>query len=455
MGIVKSSLASNEDRLNNLEDEVLPAIQTKLKKIDENEVAIKDIDNATKITKKRLDKVEDEIATNEERTTAKIRKEVEKAKEDIDDYVKTKIDEKIKEISAKFDKKEENTEIEQQPKENSEPTTINEIQKEEEKRTYTDILKEKSRSHEQKKQTTIKNMTGTKTKEDVMKEVSMNVGITGISDEIIRKFSNKTTKIADSSQTVFFSPAYETERNLVVEDFLINIMKYRQQEIRFHNVRMSKKPESTIMWMASDPGFIKNMFIQASKLRDTRINLIPFTPNQAYKRMTGIKKICQNMRQGTGKNIRTQIRPGKDDFEVWIKVMKEGQRTFHVKHTMTQIDPNNDLHDFELEGNDSAEIRGYLDAARRMYLEGNIEENNEEEKKSSEMTEEITLEEQEKEEFQVVERKKRRGSTPKRNEDAKKNKEGSPSHASESTKDTMNEIGLNDEEEDSDELDSE
>ena len=293
MGIVKSSLASNEDRLNNLEDEVLPAIQTKLKKIDENEVAIKDIDNATKITKKRLDKVEDEIATNEERTTAKIRKEVEKAKEDIDDYVKTKIDEKIKEISAKFDKKEENTEIEQQPKENSEPTTINEIQKEEEKRTYTDILKEKSRSHEQKKQTTIKNMTGTKTKEDVMKEVSMNVGITGISDEIIRKFSNKTTKIADSSQTVFFSPAYETERNLVVEDFLINIMKYRQQEIRFHNVRMSKKPESTIMWMASDPGFIKNMFIQASKLRDTRINLIPFTPNQAYKRMTGSKKICQ------------------------------------------------------------------------------------------------------------------------------------------------------------------
>jgi len=102
-----------------------------------------------------------------------------------------------------------------------------------------------------------------------------------------------------------------------------------------------------IMWIASDAGFIKNMFIQASRLRDPRLNLIPFTPNQVYKRMTGIKKICQNMRQGSPINLRTQIRPGKEDFEVWIKVIKEGQKLFHVKHTMDQIDPNNELHDFE------------------------------------------------------------------------------------------------------------
>ena len=50
---------------------------------------------------------------------------------------------------------------------------------------------------------------------------------------------------------------------------------------------------------------------------------------------------------------------------------------------------------------------------------------------------------------------KRRGSTPKRDEEAKKTKEGSPTNVSVSTKETLKRMGLDDEEEDSDEIESE
>jgi len=52
-----------------------------------------------------------------------------KAKEEIDEYVRTKIDEKIKEISVIYDKKDENEDTSQQTSGNEERETENELQR--------------------------------------------------------------------------------------------------------------------------------------------------------------------------------------------------------------------------------------------------------------------------------------------------------------------------------------
>lgn len=67
MGIVKVSMSSNEGRLMHNEEEIIPKINTQLKTVAVNKKAIQQLNEVTQKNKNRMDKVEEELASKEER----------------------------------------------------------------------------------------------------------------------------------------------------------------------------------------------------------------------------------------------------------------------------------------------------------------------------------------------------------------------------------------------------
>ena len=116
------------------------------------------------------------------------------------------------------------------------------------------------------------------------------------------------------------------------------------------------------------------MFIRASQLRDETVQLIQFTPAEAVKRFRGIKNICESIRSKDKKKIRTQIRPGKHDYEVFIKYIQEHKYYPYKRHTTEDIDPENQLPKFDLKVMESDEINEYMEAAKIAINQENNEE---------------------------------------------------------------------------------
>ena len=197
-----------------------------------------------------------------------------------------------------------------------------------------------------------------------MKIVTSNIGIKNVTDYKIRELSNIENKHRDSASRVWYSQDYAPARLLFVKRFLSQKLKYRPNEILIKNVRMCQKGESGILWFESHPGLVKNMFIRASQLQDPSIQLIQFTPGEAVKRFRGIKDICGQIRAKDPENIRTQIRPGREDFEVFVKHIKPFVYTPYVRHTVSELDPENQLEEFKLKKMDDKEMAGYFNAIR-------------------------------------------------------------------------------------------
>ena len=205
----------------------------------------------------------------------------------------------------------------------------------------------------------------TNSKEDIIKEAATNVGITKVSDLTIRKFSNLKDKMRYPKETVWTGPEFFGARNLFVRYYLVKKMKFLESEIRFSDVRFCRELEKGILWIRSDRGFVKSMKIRAAELQDNTISLINFTPNRAYKRYMALKEICDQIRLPDPENIKTQIRPGKSDFEVWIKVIKPGSISKYEKHSVQELDPRSELPELEVEVMKTDEVLGYMNAANQ------------------------------------------------------------------------------------------
>ena len=205
----------------------------------------------------------------------------------------------------------------------------------------------------------------TYSKEDIIKEAASNIGITKVLDMTIRKFSNLKNKMRYSKEDVWTGPEFSGARNLFVRYYLVVKMKFNEREIRFSDVRFCREPEKGILWLKSDRGFVKSMLIRAAELQDDSVNLINFTPNRAYSRYMAIKNICDQIRRPDPDHIKTQIRPGKSDFEIWIKVIKQGTISKYEKHLIEEFDKDKHLPELEVQMMQSEEVREYMTAANQ------------------------------------------------------------------------------------------
>ena len=156
------------------------------------------------------------------------------------------------------------------------------------------------------------------------------------------------------------------------------------------------------------------------ELQDSRISLISFTPKGAYDRFQGIKDICDNIRKPDPDNIKVQIRPAIDDFEIFIKRLTDRNARYQ-RHKIEEFDPTNKLPPFVLKEMPSEEVQRYMDAADRAISDAEKEAaiNNPEGIFSPLNIEDVP--------FMVVTRNnKRKESEQEKNNEAKQRREKSP-----------------------------
>ena len=218
------------------------------------------------------------------------------------------------------------------------------------------------------------------TKEEIIKEAATTIGIMGVSDMTIRKFSTDKNRMRYPKSTVWKGEEFVGARNLFVKFFLVKYLKFYESEIRFSDVRFCREPEKGILWLKSDCGFIKGMHIRAAELQNDQIKLINFTPQGAYRRYQGMIEICKKIRAQDPEYIRAQIRPAKDDFEIFIKKLREGPSARYIRHKVEEFDPKKELPEIELKVMESDEVKMYMEAATQAIedaqreAEGNSEE---------------------------------------------------------------------------------
>ena len=79
-----------------------------------------------------------------------------------------------------------------------------------------------------------------------------------------------------------------------------------------------------------------------ARVQDKTIRLVNYTPNEAMPRKLALDKLCQKY-CNENKGVRTNIRPGEDDFEVYIKTKPKSEYEQWKRIPMTTIDPENTL----------------------------------------------------------------------------------------------------------------
>ena len=63
--------------------------------------------------------------------------------------------------------------------------------------------------------------------------------------------------------------------------------------------------------------------MRAARIQDPHIKLIPYTPASAMDRKKGLERLLTLVRnKAPRRTVQTQLRPGKSDFQVWIKTEK-------------------------------------------------------------------------------------------------------------------------------------
>ena len=262
------------------------------------------------------------------------------------------------------------------------------------------------------------------TPEEIVKEAACTIGITRVSDLTIRKFCSNPNRMRFPKETVWKGIEFEGARNLFVKFYLIKHMKFYESEIRFSDVRFCREPEKGILWLKSDRGFIRSMHVRAAELQDEKVNLINFTPNGAYERYKGIRTICDKIRSPDPDHIKTQIRPGKSDFEIFIKRMKSRNPRYE-RHLISEFDPENKLPDFVLKEIKSDEVKKYMEAAVQAINDAEKEA----ERENPDVAWTIPIDTEEVPFMEVKKRNKRKGSEQDREEEAKNRREKSPDNA--------------------------
>ena len=89
-----------------------------------------------------------------------------------------------------------------------------------------------------------------------------------------------------------------------------------------------------------------------------------FTPGPAFNRLKDINDICAQIPQPDKEHIRTQLRPGNDEYKVWVKHLKDDKDSKYVKYSVEELDPDNKVWPFNLKMMDSEEVLSYIYTAK-------------------------------------------------------------------------------------------
>ena len=116
--------------------------------------------------------------------------------------------------------------------------------------------------------------------------------------------------------------------------------------------------------------------MRAAELKDKKIQLIPYAPARAYRRKKVIEELCAELRNKfKNLDLRTNIRPGNEDFEVFTKQKRGEFFTKYEEISLGELDPEGRIPDFILEDTTNADIVKKFIAEKKAIVENkSIEE---------------------------------------------------------------------------------
>ena len=253
----------------------------------------------TKAAREVFENVDD--ITEEE---TKKRKRGNKEQQEEDKAKKRKLDEKKKAKKEKERKRKEekrkwfaeiSSESSESDSNDEEWGKVNRVDKNKEK-------KNRLKKHKQKKEI------------DVYKKANHMIGIGPVTKQSIEYHMEKTNN-------------YDDAKEHAVREFLEYYLKFSEDELDEMTIvetKIATGVDNIIYIAMDDAEHIKNIHRRKAECKNDFINIINFVPPQIFKRYKSLNKICAERRK-LDNTLRTQIRFGKSDLELWTKIKGEDE----------------------------------------------------------------------------------------------------------------------------------
>ena len=140
---------------------------------------------------------------------------------------------------------------------------------------------------------------------------------------------------------------FEAAKVAMVKEHLKQVYKYNQEELeRLHikETRMTNKEEIFIYIAVAEIEDIRDIYRRKAEIKRDDAMLRMYVPPQFFAKFTALNKICKSKRQEDGR-MKTQLRYGKDDLEVWTK-MKGDDEPFSLVNMKEFVD-GHEVPDFD------------------------------------------------------------------------------------------------------------
>ena len=144
----------------------------------------------------------------------------------------------------------------------------------------------------------------------------------------------------ESDETMFQDDKYDAARTFLVINLCQFNLHIPPSQIIIESVRSAEKISSGILWVKAPSNFVRFLFTRAAEVRDDMVEVMQFTPGPAISRKRTLEKRLTNIRESAPRGtIYTQLRPGKYDYTLWMKIMRPNGSGRYERRDLSEIDP--------------------------------------------------------------------------------------------------------------------
>ena len=129
---------------------------------------------------------------------------------------------------------------------------------------------------------------------------------------------------------------YDTANISAVKDWLNNYLKFDSTEIEEMEIKetLTSAKGDGIMYVAfTDKSDIAEIYARIAESQNKDISTRSYIPPQAFDRYMMLNRKCKDLREH--RNVRTQIRFGKDDLEIYVK--DKDENTPYTKIDLSEV----------------------------------------------------------------------------------------------------------------------
>ena len=183
---------------------------------------------------------------------------------------------------------------------------------------WTEIEKRKKSKEKKRKQYEKRK---TKQHETAMKASAM-IGLGPIDEKILKQYENEKNDV-------------EYARRKVVREFLSYHLAFNEEDLNLMDIRETKSSKDTIYVALGNSDMIREIYLRKAESKNDDFFLRNYVPPGFYDRYMAISEVC-NKRRADNSNLKTQMKFGTKDVEVFTKLKNgnEGYRKVDLREIM-------------------------------------------------------------------------------------------------------------------------